>query len=328
MEEEGEGIGAPVTRAEFMLQHLLDRQLSTSARLEQVEFKGATQSFYRGIHGAGGVSTLAEFRSQQDEGEIQKPEEKCKRQRYGPDPVFLQSQEMERKKQTLSRESSIAVKQEMGRHEKELEVSLIEGKQRLQAIAHLTVEGVSLRKPLPELSVVCCGTTPEERARMQSGKEISRSSSEVFSSSAPPLLDLDTYLDEATQDAKSTGNEEKNPPMVSEENIASNRLSFKELQEWSDGKFRDHQQGVPSNVLYVKNLCSEVTEEDLAALFLRFKKQPDDQILFRLMQKGRMKGQAFVTFPDVVAATRALQLVHGYMLKGRPMIVEYARGKK
>ncbi|XP_024530366.1 uncharacterized protein LOC9646039 isoform X2 [Selaginella moellendorffii] len=140
MEEEGEGIGAPVTRAEFMLQHLLDRQLSTSARLEQVEFKGATQSFYRGIHGAGGVSTLAEFRSQQDEGGIQKPEEKCKRQRYGPDPVFFQSQEMERKKQALSRESSIAVKQEMGRHEKELEVSLIEGKQRLQDIAHLTVE--------------------------------------------------------------------------------------------------------------------------------------------------------------------------------------------
>ncbi|XP_024542782.1 uncharacterized protein LOC112350583 [Selaginella moellendorffii] len=120
-----------------MLQHLLDGQLSTSARLEQMEFKGATQSFYRGIHGAGGVSALAEFRSQQDEGEIQKPE------RYGPDPVFLQSQEMERMKQALARGSSIAVKQEMGRHEKELEISLIEGKERLQAIAHLTVEGTS-----------------------------------------------------------------------------------------------------------------------------------------------------------------------------------------
>lgn len=41
----------------------------------------------------------------------------------------------------------------------------------------------------------------------------------------------------------------------------------------------------------------------------------------RLMQEGRMKGQAFVGLPSQVKAETALKEVHGYILQGKPMVV-------
>ena len=41
----------------------------------------------------------------------------------------------------------------------------------------------------------------------------------------------------------------------------------------------------------------------------------------RLMQTGRMKGQAFVGLPEGGVAARALQETNGYMLHGKPMVV-------
>uniref|UniRef100_A0A0A8XND1 Similar to Os03g0326600 n=1 Tax=Arundo donax TaxID=35708 RepID=A0A0A8XND1_ARUDO len=43
------------------------------------------------------------------------------------------------------------------------------------------------------------------------------------------------------------------------------------------------------------------------------------------MQEGRMRGQAFVTFPTVELAQHALNLVHGYVFKGKPMIIQFGR---
>ena len=41
----------------------------------------------------------------------------------------------------------------------------------------------------------------------------------------------------------------------------------------------------------------------------------------RLMAKGKMHGQAFVTLPDREAAVRALTDVLGFLLHDRPMIL-------
>lgn len=41
----------------------------------------------------------------------------------------------------------------------------------------------------------------------------------------------------------------------------------------------------------------------------------------RVMQQGRMKGQAFVGMPSEEVASRALQDTHGYKLYNRPMVV-------
>jgi RNA recognition motif-containing protein len=41
----------------------------------------------------------------------------------------------------------------------------------------------------------------------------------------------------------------------------------------------------------------------------------------RLMQEGRMKGQAFVSFANEKSAERALRETHRYLLFGKPLVV-------
>lgn len=48
----------------------------------------------------------------------------------------------------------------------------------------------------------------------------------------------------------------------------------------------------------------------------------------RLMQEGRMKGQAFVTFQNEGQAIKALLDTNGYILKDKPMVVQYAKAAK
>lgn len=43
------------------------------------------------------------------------------------------------------------------------------------------------------------------------------------------------------------------------------------------------------------------------------------------MKEGRMKGQAFITFPCVENAQQALKETNGFILKNKPMIVQFAR---
>ena len=62
--------------------------------------------------------------------------------------------------------------------------------------------------------------------------------------------------------------------------------------------FQTHEMNIPFfQVLFLKNLSTQVKEIDLVTIFDRFQSQSfDTQIVYRLMT-GRMKGQAFVTFP-------------------------------
>lgn len=51
-------------------------------------------------------------------------------------------------------------------------------------------------------------------------------------------------------------------------------------------------------VLFVKNLSNRVKEVDLVSVFGHLDDQGQKRIIYRLMT-GRMKGQAFVTFPSM-----------------------------
>ncbi|XP_071613605.1 RNA-binding protein 41 isoform X2 [Heliangelus exortis] len=82
---------------------------------------------------------------------------------------------------------------------------------------------------------------------------------------------------------------------VPEEEICKNRLSEEELRHIP--RFSSYHPGEPSKVLYLKNLAPRVTMEDLVSLFARFQKEESPPIQFRLLS-GRMRGQAFITFPD------------------------------
>jgi RNA recognition motif-containing protein len=50
-------------------------------------------------------------------------------------------------------------------------------------------------------------------------------------------------------------------------------------------------------VLFVKNLSNRIKEADLVSVFGHLDNQGQQRIIYRLMT-GRMKGQAFVTFPS------------------------------
>lgn len=46
------------------------------------------------------------------------------------------------------------------------------------------------------------------------------------------------------------------------------------------------------------------------------------------MQEGRMKGQAFITLQNVMQAQMALEETNGYILKDKPMVVQFAKAVK
>jgi U11/U12 small nuclear ribonucleoprotein SNRNP65 len=94
------------------------------------------------------------------------------------------------------------------------------------------------------------------------------------------------------------------------------------VSEWTQlPAFKNYEQGTPSAKLYVKNLSKEATKKELADLFSKFSKGID----ISLMTKGRLRGQAFITFPNESAASLAVQCTNGYPLHNRPMAVLFGR---
>ncbi|KAF1378277.1 hypothetical protein PFLUV_G00188880 [Perca fluviatilis] len=112
---------------------------------------------------------------------------------------------------------------------------------------------------------------------------------------------------------------------ISDEEILKNRESEEGIQ--SIPRFRSYQPGIPSKVLCVKNLSAQASVAQLVALFSRFEQEKGPPVLYRLLT-GRMKGQAFITLPDAETAKKALQLVHGYRLLGKPLVVEFGRERQ
>lgn len=112
---------------------------------------------------------------------------------------------------------------------------------------------------------------------------------------------------------------------VSDEEILKNRESEEVIR--SIPRFRNYQPGKPSQVLCVKNLSAQASVAQLVALFSRFEQESGPPVVYRLLT-GRMKGQAFITLPDAETAQKALQLVHGYRLLGKPLVVEFGRERQ
>uniref|UniRef100_A0A3Q3JLZ4 RNA-binding protein 41 n=1 Tax=Monopterus albus TaxID=43700 RepID=A0A3Q3JLZ4_MONAL len=112
---------------------------------------------------------------------------------------------------------------------------------------------------------------------------------------------------------------------ITDEEILRNRESEEGIR--SIPRFRNYQPGKPSKVLCVKNLSAQASVAQLVALFSRFESENGPPVLYRLLT-GRMKGQAFITLLDAETAQKALQLVHGYRLLGKPLVVEFGRERQ
>ncbi|CAH8524051.1 unnamed protein product [Heterobilharzia americana] len=128
--------------------------------------------------------------------------------------------------------------------------------------------------------------------------------------------------------------------VLSVDELLSNRLKVDEYKNYT--VFAKYDTGTPTSRLYVKNLSQTVTENDLFEIFGVFSNGPvndnswkprilmdsTDNFSVRLLTEGRMKGQAFIGLACESTAKQALEATNGYMLYGRPMVVQFARGAK
>ncbi|XP_036756368.2 RNA-binding region-containing protein 3 isoform X3 [Manis pentadactyla] len=117
---------------------------------------------------------------------------------------------------------------------------------------------------------------------------------------------------------------------ISRRELERGRISREEMETLS--VFRSYEPGEPNCRIYVKNLAKHVQEKDLKFIFGRYVdfSSETQRIMFdiRLMKEGRMKGQAFIGLPNEKAAAKALKEANGYVLSGKPMVVQFARSAR
>ncbi|XP_045495782.1 RNA-binding region-containing protein 3-like [Colias croceus] len=117
------------------------------------------------------------------------------------------------------------------------------------------------------------------------------------------------------------------PPTITRKELLKNRLSYSDMKLLP--VFKNYNPGEPSMRLYIKNLAKSTTERDVKRVYKGYIENLSDEeqngFDVRVMQEGRMKGQAFVTFPSIKIAETALNETNGYLLNDKPMVVQFAR---
>ncbi|XP_073427807.1 RNA-binding region-containing protein 3 isoform X3 [Dendrobates tinctorius] len=118
---------------------------------------------------------------------------------------------------------------------------------------------------------------------------------------------------------------------ISRRELEKGRVSKEEMRKLS--VFKNYDPGEPNCRLYVKNLSRQVTEKDLKFIFGKFidfsSGTEKNMFDIRLMTEGRMKGQAFIGFPNEDVAAKTLKHTHGYVLFNKPMVIlMFDMGKK
>ncbi|XP_043263477.1 RNA-binding region-containing protein 3 [Colletes gigas] len=124
-------------------------------------------------------------------------------------------------------------------------------------------------------------------------------------------------------------NEEVRLEVIESKELADNRISANDQRLLP--VFKNYHPGKPSNRLYIKNLAKQVEEKDLHFIYRKYLVpglKTEFEYDVRLMQEGRMKGQAFVTLQNKEQAQMALDETNGFILKDKPMVVQFAKPTK
>lgn len=144
----------------------------------------------------------------------------------------------------------------------------------------------------------------------------------------PKVSAVDEHKDDSTANDIEEPDQEKleKKQFATPEELERGRLPPEEIL--SLPMFKNYTPGNPAPVLYIKNLAKDVIVDDFHFIFGSLFGSADDAkstLNVKLMQEGRMRGQAFVTFPSIEIAQRALNVVNGYVFKGKPMIIQFGR---
>ncbi|CAH1134223.1 unnamed protein product [Ceutorhynchus assimilis] len=118
-------------------------------------------------------------------------------------------------------------------------------------------------------------------------------------------------------------------PCITLEELAANQIT----DISSVAAFKNYKPGEPTNKLYIKNCSKTVVDQDLEYIYNRYREkrtaENPTEFNIRLMQQGRMKGQAFVTLDSIELAEKAVKETNGFILKEKPLIVVFGKaGKK
>jgi U11/U12 small nuclear ribonucleoprotein 65 kDa protein len=117
--------------------------------------------------------------------------------------------------------------------------------------------------------------------------------------------------------------EESKREYLSEEEIKKGRMDRDELLRLPVYHSKGYEAGDPSNKLFMRSLPKDITKQQIEVLFGRFFKSREEmkEKLEINVLGGRMKGQAFVTFPSVEMASLALEDTLGYIMDGKPILM-------
>jgi len=214
---------------------------------------------------------------------------------------------------------------QMSRHRLQLEAALLQGKTHLP-LAHIYVNGAKkFSQQLMEINAA--GASVNDVLLPTLAATPSRSPSPPNGTTNGKENGKGNNKENGSTSGKKKGDEKVvitgKVEWIKEEEFEKGKLSKEEVLK----QFPNYSAGSPFKTLCVKNLDKDVSAPDLVSIFARFQEEGKDKIGFKLMD-GRMKGQAFITFHDEATATKALELVHGFVFKGKSMIVQYGRPQK
>lgn len=364
---EDQQIGIPgqgtETEAEKEFKKLLDQQMniSSTANEKKVNFITSTREI---MGTASGFMTLKqfqqvsetdkktnEFRSLgftdlqigvmlQQEGLAEVPSKKRKiADCFVPHPDYVTQSLNELKELQDKRDAELWAAEnagpQMSRHRLQLEAALLQGKTHLP-LAHIYVNGA--KKYSQQLSEInSTGASVNEILLPTSSYPDSPSSPPQSNRSPSPTAGngkesgtdggKDANGKENGKNGKENGGEKVvitgKVESIDESEFEKGRLSGEEIAK----QFPKYSAGTPSKVLYVTNMVDDITAQDLVSVFIRFQEEGKDKIGFKLLD-GKMKGRAFITFHDEPTATKALNLVHGFVFKNKPMIIQYGKQQK
>ncbi|XP_028790077.1 U11/U12 small nuclear ribonucleoprotein 65 kDa protein [Neltuma alba] len=144
---------------------------------------------------------------------------------------------------------------------------------------------------------------------------------------APKAVQSEHKDDNTTEELMEPEKETLGPKeFLTPEELKSGKLPPEEIL--SLPMFKNYTAGNPAPVLYIKNLAKDVIADDFYFIFgslFGSTEAARSTLQVKLMQEGRMRGQAFLTFPSIELAQHALNLVNGYVFKGKPMIIQFGR---
>ncbi|KAI7870605.1 hypothetical protein BDF14DRAFT_1771705 [Spinellus fusiger] len=164
----------------------------------------------------------------------------------------------------------------------------------------------------------------EETAAIPTDEEEKMAAISTHVSEETAMIPVDTSEDTAERDVIRIAETE----LFSLAYIESNRMPLQNLENLP--AFKNHSPGNPSNKLFIKNLSKQVQVKDLERLFGRFLLDSNNyftptDLTIQLMKTGRLKGQAFITFPTPQKAQTALESTHGFILCDKPIAVKFSK---